>query len=507
MGHDKKLLTATIDVGAHSARMVVAQARPDMSFDLLELLEQPIPLGSDVYKRGEISADTINLLCDIFRNFRRKIDEYGVKEYRAIAASVVGEAVNAGIFTDRVELASGIRLDLFDGVDGARLDYLTVRNVIKPEFDFDSKRMLIADIGTGASQISFYDNGKIRFTQTIRIGTFRIMEEMPRTFSSGELAEMLAPFVARSFEELEHISWSLKADGIVAMGSSVRAMAGISGAGAGKQLLRITRNQFYGIKRAAIKKGVEKIASEHKISPGMAGAVTPCCMILSYLFSLTGASFLLAPMTATKDALLLDFIHQKFSAEDYFADQIFSMVERIAEKYRCNDRAAVSAALFAEKIFTGVKELHGMPDSELIPLKIAARLHKSGLFIGNRGYHKHSHYIISSTDIPGISARQRRIAALTARYHRKTIPRTSHLEFMSLPQDERVLVSKLAAILRLACGFAAFYDPEKKFDVRIQDGTVEIKLGADVFVSKDENFTAEHGDFFSCVFAVKLLVN
>ena len=80
-----KMLMATIDVGAHSARMLLAEV--DLAtgdYEALEDLEQPIPLGSNVFQRGRISNKSIRMLCEIFTNFRAKMDEYGVQLYKAI---------------------------------------------------------------------------------------------------------------------------------------------------------------------------------------------------------------------------------------------------------------------------------------------------------------------------------------------------------------------------------------------------------------------------------------
>ncbi len=40
--------------------------------------------------------------------------------------------------------------------------------------------------------------------------------------------------------------------------------------------------------------------------------------------------------------------------------------------------------------------------------------------------------------------------ALVARYHRRNVPQPTHLEYMMLPRESRMAVSKLAAILRVA---------------------------------------------------------
>ena len=57
---------ATIDIGAHSARMLIAEVNvSDRSFVELEELEMPVPLGSNVFRTAMISDESIQILCGI----------------------------------------------------------------------------------------------------------------------------------------------------------------------------------------------------------------------------------------------------------------------------------------------------------------------------------------------------------------------------------------------------------------------------------------------------------
>lgn len=502
----KAVMMATIDIGAHSVRMLIAQVRPDKTFEVIEFLEQRIPLGSSVFKNGRISNNDINLLCEIFKNFRRKIDEYGIKLYKAIATSAVREASNSDIFIERIKHTSGLNVSIFEGIDGARLDYLSVTRDIPPKYEFAKKRMMIADIGTGACQISLYDKGNISLTETIRVGTLRILEVMPSTISAAGMALALAPFVTKSFSELEHISSSLKVDGLVAMGSSVRALTFFaSDVRIKERSVRITRKKFYEIYKSITEKKIEKIVEDHKISPDLAEAVVPCCLILDYLFKLTDAADLIVPVTSTKDALLMDFIHETLSEEDYFAPQIIAMGRSIAAKYNCDNEYTRRTVKFSEALFKHFKFLHGLGEKEMLLLKLAAYLHKTGLFINNQAYHKHSYYLINSSDIPGISKEERFIVALIARYHRKSMPKTAHMEYVSLAPEKRMVLNKLASMLRLACGLAEVCTDVNDFSVREKDNnTVEIKLNV-TDILYDKSFLDNDAGFFYYVYARKIL--
>jgi exopolyphosphatase/guanosine-5'-triphosphate,3'-diphosphate pyrophosphatase len=83
-------------------------------------------------------------------------------------------------------------------------------------------------------------------------------------------------------------------------------------------------------------------------------------------------------------------------------------------------------------------------------LEAAALLHDIGQYINVMGHHKHAYYLLTASPLLGLSESQRAIVANVARYHRKSLPNLKHEPYHILAPKDRVVVSKLAAILRLA---------------------------------------------------------
>lgn len=505
---ESKTLMATIDVGAHSARMLLAEVDPATGeYEALEDLEQPVPLGSNVFQRGRISNKSIRMLCEIFKNFRAKMDEYGVQLYKAIATSAVREAVNSEIFIERIWHETGIKVEIFEGVDEARLDYLAVSGGVPKRFGFMTKRTLIADIGTGACQVSIYEKGLLCFTETIRVGTLRVLESMPETMSAQSLSQSLAPAVGRAFGELEHASHKLSSDVIIAMGSSVRALLPLvrKGKEAPSDALSVSHSEFMAIFRTVMSLGVEQLGAKYSIRNDLAEAITPCCLIVDNLFRLTGAKSMVIPMTSTKYVLLKDFINETSGGRDYFEPQVFEMVRRVAGKYRCDNEYTDRVVGIAERLFEKLKGLHGLGRRELLILKVAAALHKAGLFVNNQAYHKHSHYLILNTEIAGISREEQRLAALVARYHRKSMPKPQHPEYMALSPAGKSVVNKLSSILRLSCALADFVDPSKRLSVKINQDNVVLRAEDGSTIQLGDGSLITESEHFHYVFARKIM--
>jgi exopolyphosphatase/guanosine-5'-triphosphate,3'-diphosphate pyrophosphatase len=91
-----------------------------------------------------------------------------------------------------------------------------------------------------------------------------------------------------------------------------------------------------------------------------------------------------------------------------------------------------------------------MSPRERLLLEVAALLHDVGTYVSLRAHHKHTLYLLSSSQIFGLSDTETNIVANIARYHRRGLPQASHLPYVELDRRDRLIVNKLGAILRVA---------------------------------------------------------
>ena len=119
---------------------------------------------------------------------------------------------------------------------------------------------------------------------------------------------------------------------------------------------------------------------------------------------------------------------------------------------RCNfdEKHALQVAKLSLTLFDQLKPLHKLGAEERELLEYAALLHDIGWHIGHSGHHKHSLYLIKNGDLEGFSMRELEIIANTARYHRKSMPKKSHPDYVALDEASRELVWKLSGIIRIA---------------------------------------------------------
>jgi exopolyphosphatase/guanosine-5'-triphosphate,3'-diphosphate pyrophosphatase len=122
----------------------------------------------------------------------------------------------------------------------------------------------------------------------------------------------------------------------------------------------------------------------------------------------------------------------------------------IARKYRVDLDHAEAVAEVAGRLFDELQADHRLGRRHRLLLRAAALMHEVGSYVSSRAHHKHSYYLIANSEVFGLTREERAIVALVGRYHRRAAPRPTHVEYMALPREARMAVSKLAALLRVA---------------------------------------------------------
>jgi exopolyphosphatase/guanosine-5'-triphosphate,3'-diphosphate pyrophosphatase len=106
----------------------------------------------------------------------------------------------------------------------------------------------------------------------------------------------------------------------------------------------------------------------------------------------------------------------------------------------------------ALRLYDGLAPLHTLGADERLTLEAAACLHDIGWSVAHEGerHHKVSARLIRKRQWSGFDPREVELVALVARYHRKALPSSEHVDFHALPLADQQRVEVLSACLRVA---------------------------------------------------------
>ncbi len=465
---DTKEIVAVIDIGSSAIRMVVAEIGAKLSIRPLETLQKSVRFGKDVFTNGRLSPAAIRDGIEILSNYRTILDSYGVKKIHAIATSAIREAANRDNFIDQVFVRTGIDVEVLEGAEENRLELIAVEEALKDKLDFNQKNCLIMEVGTGSTEVIVTSKGQVALTRTLPVGPIRLPDQAVAGKTDAASLQrilkrhihMVAAEFSREFP-LENI------DTFIALGAHVRFVSKQLSDKRDPHVDMLPAKDLQEFTKSLAKMTVEQIADQYGLTYTDAETVYPSLLIYTNFLSEIRAEQVVVPMVSIRDALLLEVgqLVSGYKRTD-LSRQIINSSKNLGKKYHYDETHALAVAHICTKLFDLLKDDHGLGPRERMLLEVSGLLHDIGMFISPASHHKHSSYLVNAAEIFGLRKAEKDIVSNVVRYHRRSAPKPTHVPYMSLPRTDRAIVSKLAAILRVAEAL------EKSHQQRMRDFTL-----------------------------------
>jgi exopolyphosphatase/guanosine-5'-triphosphate,3'-diphosphate pyrophosphatase len=448
------VIRAVIDIGATAARMVVAETGSAGPVHTLEFLEQSLNLGRDTFSTGKISTETIEACVRVCRDFSDVLREYQMNDLsaiRAVATSAVAEASNSDVLLDRIFMATGITVDVLDTAEINRLTYFSILPLLQKEPLLCKGSLLAIEVGGGNTTALGLRDGTVLFAHTYRFGSFRTREMLDdahlpaarfRDVIEGEIRSGVRPIVGNFADE--------KDVKILILGGDARLAADeIKPGWNSRPAVSLRVSALSDFTDEVLEIPVEGLVKKYGLPFAAAESLGPALLVMQNIPKLLNCKTVYIGAPSMRDGLLGEMAAGG-SWDERFTKQIIHSALEIGRHYRFDRKHAENVAAHARTIFRAMQNEHKMLLRYETILTVAALMHDIGTFINNRSHHKHSQYLIENSDIFGLNRQDLTIAALTARYHRSALPKPTHPAYTALTRTDRLRVSKLAAILRVA---------------------------------------------------------
>jgi len=496
---------AALDLGASAVRLMVAEAGP---LRVLEDVSRGVLLGRDTFTHGRLGAATVEATLKALEGFRRIMDTYGVTRYRAVATSAVREAQNRDTVLDRIRVRTGIDVEVIDGSEENRLSYTAVRAELQGHPALDVGDALLVQVGGGSADLSFLRRGQPLHSGTYPLGSIRMRTSLAGWHGSTEQgARLMVRHIHNVVDDIRRDMPLREARHFIALGGDMRfAAARVLGELPETGPAVIERAPFLELCDAIVGYDVERLVEEFRLAQADAETLVPALLACRELLTETAAQQITVPAASLRMGLLLDLVHDGDSQgiED-FGRQVLASAAVLGEKYRYDVPHARNVAWLAVRLFDELRAEHGLGQKSRLLLEVAALLHDVGNYVNLRGHHKHSQYILSMSEIFGLSRDDMALVGNVARYHRRAFPSKSHLPYMALEREVRVDVNKLAALLRVANALDADH-LQKVADVRVvvEDGNWVLEVDGAGDLTMERLATLARADHLVEVFGRKL---
>jgi len=482
---------AALDVGTNSIRLIVAEARPDGSYRLLDDEKEVTRLGEGFASTGELSLKAMQSSAMSIARMKAIAHGYGVDAMRVVGTCAVREATNQKAFLKLVKQHAGIDLEVISAEEEGRLAHVSVNQA----FDIRHIKAGVVDIGGGSTEVVLSSGGVIEQIGTLPLGAVRLTEMFEKAKGDDE----------RRFKLMrEHIRKTIKAhlpkpafvpQTLIGTGGTFTTLAAIAmlrGQSSTNEEASSVRG--YELQRSTLKHLLNQLRSlsprERRAVPGLslerAEIIVAGMAIVDGVMRRLKANTIRVHDRGIRDGLILGMIRQFFPHTGKVAAQPPNRLRTARqfaeschyEKAHSEHVAALAVSVFDQLARRSAGASWSKPVNREL-LEAAGVLHDIGYYINYAKHHKHSYHLIVHGELPGFTHREVEIIANIARYHRRSIPKASHSNFATLGSDDQQLVRRLSAILRIVDGLdRAHAQQVKSVTLRIRDGAAVFRVDA-----------------------------
>lgn len=511
---------AAVDVGTNSLRLIVAEASPDSTYRVVDDEKAVTRLGRGLATTGRLQPEAMEESVRAIARMKGIADGYGVGMLRIIGTAAVREAENGSQFCEMVRERTGLHLTPISAEEEARLAFLSAAHA----FDLREVASAVVDIGGGSTEIVLASGGIVEQVFTLPLGAVRLTELFPGV-------EHPAP--DRAYNALRrHIRRQLKnvvgtpqinPQFLIGTGGTFTTLAAVSmhrGTAVRDTSMLPFAMRGHEMQRSEIRHTLDwlrqlPVKARLRV-PGLsadrAEIIIAGLAVVEGVLRHLGVNGVRVHDRGIRDGLLLTMLGEMYPSPER---QRLEPVDRMRsarhfalncryEEQHSNHVAALCLQIFDQMVEQRPDLLGtmGTPAAREI-LHVAALLHDVGYFINYAKHHKHSYHLIVHSDLPGFTHRELEVIANIARYHRRSEPKMRHPTFAKLSESDRLLVRRMAAILRVADGLDRTHTQSvRSVRLRISGEEAAFLLEADEEPSVDMWGSDRKGRLFSRMFSL-----
>ncbi|UFS70519.1 Ppx/GppA family phosphatase [Geomonas sp. RF6] len=498
---------AAIDIGTNSIRSIVVQVAPEGTYRILDDERALVRLGEGLNESGSIAPAAWQRALEALSRQKKIIDGYGVDAIEAVATSAVRKAANGGALIDAIAAEVGLQVDIISGEEEAALAAASAFH----NFDLEGVRHLIVDIGGGSLELITALGSHTEEVLSLELGAVFLTERFIKSdpVSPADLAK-LRKYVRKTLKAHYDRGYG-PLHCLVGSGGTITSLAAMVTASRRERFdsihgYELLRSEVVHLLAMLHRKSAKERRALPGLNPERADIIVAGVAVVDELMDYFQVNLLKVNEHGIREGLILKGLHrQKLLPEDRKIRTWRDSALAFARSCHFEETHSLHTAKLALQLFGAVAKRFRLKERERRLLEAAAILHDVGYFISYSAHHKHSYHLIRHAQLFGFTPRERELIANVARYHRKSAPKKKHEEYTRLPAPDRLLVSRLGGILRLADGL------DRRRTSAVQD--LECLLGKDTLQVKligEDDLSVElfgargKGDLFESAFKVKL---
>ena len=500
---------AAIDIGTNSIRSIVIEPLAAGKYRILDDEKVMVRLGEGLNQTGSIAPAAWERAMEALSRQKKIIDGYQVESIEAVATSAVRKAANGADLIRAIKSRIGLQVEVISGEEDAELAaYSAFHN-----FDLEGVRHLIIDIGGGSLELITALGNHMEQLLSLELGAVFLTETFLKSDPvNPDEHQKLRKYIRKTLKN----SYTGDRTGmqcLVGSGGTITSIAAMVTALRRERYdsihgYELLRSEVVHLLAMLLRKSDKERRSLAGLNPDRSDIIIAGVTVVDELMDFFQVNNLKVNERGIREGLILRGLRrQSLLPKDKPLRSWRDSALEFARSCHMDEKHAQHVGKLALTILDALTVRFGFTDKERRLLEAAALLHDVGYFINYSSHHKHSYHLIRHADLFGFTPRERELIANVARYHRKSMPKKKHEQFVRLAASDQLLVSRLGGILRLCDGLDRRRNGVvEELDCALSNNALRIGLIGRDDISVELFGAKAKSDLFQEAFNLKLII-
>ncbi len=469
-------ITAVIDIGSNSARMVVFERTSRFGFHLLKEIKSKVRISEGAYENGgALQEEAMQRALFALEGFLSIAKGYKARKILCVATSAVRDAPNKSEFLARVRQSAGLDIKVIDGPKEAHFGAVAALNMLKID------DAITVDIGGGSTEMALIKNGKIEDLISLNLGTVRLKELV---FDKSLPIDEAIKFVQT---ELSRVPNHFKTKTVIGIGGTNRALANAIMAMSDYPVdtlhgFEFSLDENLDFMDALIASKVGKLKN-FKIKPERYDVIREGALIIRSIIDKVGADRMVASGVGVREGVFLSDLLRNQNGK--FPKNFSPSLRSLLDRFGSSEESVRQICKISKQLFEALKDAHKLSDSELFYLDTAAKLLNIGIHLNFYSHRYHSHYLILNNLDYGFTHTDKLIIASIVKYHGKKFSGLDEDEFLPMLKIHTERIKWLSMILSIAEALVVDRSGAK-MDISFMEGMIFVKTAGNIYLTEEK---------------------
>lgn len=283
---------AAIDIGSNAMRLLimnVIENGKEPVFKKASLVRVPVRLGHEVFTKGRIPEEKVDVLLNAIKSYKWLIKAFNVVGLRACATSAMREADNGGEVVELIKKKTGINVEIVSGKQEADIIYGTHIETLLDH----KKSYMYVDVGGGSTEITIFSRNQLVLSKSFEVGTVRQLENVVNV----KAWQSMKRWVKEHSSKYQPIY-------LIGSGGNINRLIKMARTSKKKRTPSITRDQIQKLYNEIISVPYEDRIGKFDMNPDRADVIIPASEIFLNIMKWAGSNKVYVPQIGLADGII-----------------------------------------------------------------------------------------------------------------------------------------------------------------------------------------------------------